>query len=82
MRDPIGQLHRAAVADCQDAVDQHVKACHDCSKAKAAKAPRLMCVAGWRLFKARLTAQQLAADYERGQRELETRQVGLFDLPG
>lgn len=75
-----GQLALAA-DQAAEQLDLHRKDCAECSTAKAARQPRLMCVPGWRLYRAKLdalTALDRHADEMR--RQVESWPT-LFDVP-
>lgn len=79
MIDRQGDALAAAVARAQLDIDAHHKDCADCSTARAARQPRLMCVPGWRLYKARLEAIAAQQAYVAEQQRLVESWPKLFD---
>lgn len=70
-----------AVEAAGQALDAHRKDCSDCSTARAARQPRLMCSPGWRLFTARRDADAEQAAYAAEMRRQVETWPTLFDLP-
>lgn len=70
-----------AVEQAAAALDAHRRDCSDCSTAKAARQPRLMCSPGWHLFTARRDADAEQAAYVQELRRQADAWPTLFDLP-